>query len=170
MTGEGAAGRSLSPVPTGLLCTMVAARWHAALVDLLIAGAERAIADHGARSQLVRVAGAFELPLLCQAAAARSDLVVALGIVIRGETPHFDYVCQATTSGLLTAGLSSGTPIGFGVLTVDSEAQAVARCGGPGATEDKGYDATCAAFESHAALLGLAGVPGRAAGFTDAGS
>lgn len=156
MSGEGVPGAVPTAVPMGLQCTVVAARWHPTRMARLIAGAQRAAVEVGARCRIVRVTGAFELPVVCQRAAAVSDVVIALGIVVRGRTPHFDYVCQGVTSGLMAVGLSTGVPIGFGVLTVDTLAQADDRCGGPGAVEDKGYDATCAAFESFTALASLA--------------
>lgn len=161
MSGEGVPGALPTAVPMGLQCTIVAARWHHTRMERLIAGAQRASAEVGALCRVVRVTGAFELPVVCQRATAVSDVVIALGVVVRGRTPHFDYVCQGVTAGLMSVGLSTGVPIGFGVLTVDTLAQADERCGGPGAVEDKGYDATCAAFESFTALaaLGVAGQP-----------
>ena len=112
----------------------------------LVAGALRAVEEAGAQASVVRAVGSFELPVLAAAAArGGAEAVVALGVVIRGGTPHFDYVCRAATDGLSRVALDTGVPVGFGVLTCDDEAQALARCGGPGAEEDKGYEAACAA-------------------------
>ncbi len=96
---------------------------------------------------LQRVPGAFELPLAASYAIDQgADAVIALGVVIRGETPHFDYVCQSATDGLTTLQLSSKTPIGFGLLTVDNEAQALDRAGLEASKEDKGAEAVQAAL------------------------
>ncbi|MFC7406715.1 6,7-dimethyl-8-ribityllumazine synthase [Georgenia alba] len=140
----------------GLRVVVVAARWHDTVMDGLLAGAERALAGAGARTQVVRVPGSFELPVAAAAAArAGADAVVALGVVVRGETPHFDYVCQAATSGLTDVAVSTGVPVGFGVLTVDDEAQAVARAGLRGSREDKGAEAAEAAIATAVAIRAL---------------
>src|SRR5262249_45980033 len=97
---------------------------------------------------VVRVAGAFELPVMAQALARNHDAVVALGVVIRGGTPHFEYVCDAVTAGLTRVALDESTPIGNGVLTCDTEEQALDRAGLPGAAEDKGREATQAALDT----------------------
>ena len=98
---------------------------------------------------VVRVPGAFELPIAAKVLAEqRHDAVVALGVVIRGGTPHFEYVCQAATNGLTRVAIDTGTPIGFGVLTCDDEQQALDRCGLPGSSEDKGREAAVAAVET----------------------
>jgi 6,7-dimethyl-8-ribityllumazine synthase len=102
------------------------------------------------------VPGSFELPVVvARLAATGYDAVVALGVVIRGGTPHFDYVCRATTDGLTRVSLDTGVPIGFGVLTCDDEAQAVDRAGLDGSQEDKGYDAALAAVATAATLRDL---------------
>jgi 6,7-dimethyl-8-ribityllumazine synthase len=126
---------------------VVAAQWHTTVMDGLVAGAMRVLAEAGvAEAALVRVPGTFELPVAAQAlAVAGYDAVVALGVVIRGGTPHFEYVCRAATDGLNRVALDTGVPIGFGVLTCDDEQQALDRSGLPGAGEDKGADAAAAA-------------------------
>ena len=130
--------------------------WNGEILDALQAGAMRALAEAGISDPtLVRVPGAFELPLAAQALAAHHDVVVALGAVIRGGTPHFDYVCTAATDGLLRVSLDTGKPVGFGVLTCDTEEQAWARAGVDGSTEDKGFDVTAAALLTAVALGGL---------------
>lgn len=133
-------------VRAGAKVTIVAASWHTEVMSALIAGAQRACSEAGAICQVQRVPGSFELPLVAQRAAGTSDAVVVLGVVIRGETPHFDYVCSGVTHGIMTVMLSTDTPIGFGVLTCDTQEQAVARSGLPGSQEDKGYEATIAAL------------------------
>ena len=124
----------------------------------LVAGALRAVEEAGAQASVVRAVGSFELPVLAAAAArGGAEAVVALGVVIRGGTPHFDYVCRAATDGLSRVALDTGVPVGFGVLTCDDEAQALARCGGPGAEEDKGYEAACAAMSTALTLAAMRG-------------
>ena len=124
----------------------------------LVTGALRAVEEAGAQASVVRAVGSFELPVLAAAAArGGTEAVVALGVVIRGGTPHFDYVCRAATDGLSRVALDTGVPVGFGVLTCDDEAQALARCGGPGAEEDKGYEAACAAMSTALTLAAMRG-------------
>jgi 6,7-dimethyl-8-ribityllumazine synthase len=127
---------------------VVAARWHATVMDGLLGGAARALEDAGVETPTIaRVPGSFELPVVAQQLAGLGyDAVVALGVVIRGDTPHFEYVCSAATDGLTRVALDTGVPIGFGVLTCDDEAQALDRAGLPGSSEDKGYDAAQAAL------------------------
>jgi 6,7-dimethyl-8-ribityllumazine synthase len=114
----------------------------------LIGGATRACDQAGSTHELVRVSGAFELPLAAQLAArsGKFDALIALGVVIRGGTPHFEYVCSAATQGLLRVGLDSQMPIGFGLLTVDSEQQALDRAGLAYSPQDKGSEAVEAAL------------------------
>jgi 6,7-dimethyl-8-ribityllumazine synthase len=101
----------------------------------------------------LRVPGTFELPVAAaRLAACGIDAVIALGVVIRGGTPHFDYVCSAATAGLTQVAAATGMPVGFGVLTCDSEAQALDRAGLPGSAEDKGYEATAAALATAVTL------------------
>ena len=130
----------------GLRVAIVAASWHPRVMDGLIDGARRALADAGVVSvELVRVPGAFELPVACSCLAAAHDALVALGGVIRGGTPHFDYICQAATMGLTQVSVRTGVPVGFGVLTCDDDQQALDRAGLEGSSEDKGYEAATAA-------------------------
>ena len=131
----------------GSKVVIVASSWHTQVMDGLIAGAQRIIKEAGITPELHRVPGTFELPIAAKAAAlAGADVVVALGVVIRGGTPHFEYVCQAVTDGLSRVQLDSGIPIGFGVLTVDDEKQALDRAGLEGSKEDKGAEAVEAAI------------------------
>ena len=145
---------------SGLRVAVVAARWHQVVMDGLIAGASRALADCGVVSPtMVRVPGSFELPVTAARLVRDHDAVIALGVVIRGGTPHFNYVCLAATSGLTQVSVQSGVPIGFGVLTCDDEAQALARAGLEGSREDKGRDAALAAVATAVTLRDLPGPP-----------
>lgn len=131
----------------GLRVAIVASSWHDTVMDGLLAGATDACERSGALAEVFRVPGSFELPLAAQVAAgAGFDAVVALGVVIRGGTPHFEYVCQAAASGLARVALDTGVPVGFGLLTCDDEAQAIDRAGLPGSREDKGREAAEAAL------------------------
>jgi 6,7-dimethyl-8-ribityllumazine synthase len=131
-----------------LRVAVVAASWHERVMSGLIEGAHRALADHRVEAPVVvRVPGAFELPVVAASLAQQGyDAVVALGVVIRGGTPHFDYVCAAATDGLTRVALDHLTAVGFGVLTCDTEEQALDRAGLDGSSEDKGYDAAAAAL------------------------
>ena len=155
MSGTGAP--DLQVDGTGLYITVVAARWHTAVMDGLLAGAHRALLAAGVSEvREVRVPGSFELPIAASRAAHhRADAIVALGVVIRGGTPHFEYVCQAATQGLSDVALRSGVPVGFGLLTCDDEAQALDRAGLPGSREDKGAEAVNAAIATVLALRGI---------------
>ena len=113
----------------GVHVTIVASSWHEKVMGGLIAGAERACAKAGATFRTVRVPGSFELPLACKVACQTADAVVALGVVIRGGTPHFDYVCEGAAQGITQASLQTGKPIGFGVLACDNEELALDRAG-----------------------------------------
>jgi len=146
MSGQGAP--ALFVEGAGARVVVVASRWHTEVMDGLIAGAERALAEHGVTDvTLVRAPGSFELPILVQAYARTGvDAVIALGVIIRGGTPHFEYVSAATTDGLSRVALDTGVPIGFGLLTCDDEAQALDRAGLPGSSEDKGREAAEAAL------------------------
>ena len=128
---------------------VISARWHREICDALVEGAQRALSQAKIDiAPVIHVPGSFELPLAAQYALdAGADAAVVLGVVVRGETPHFDYVCQGVTQGIMNVSLSRSKPIGFGVLTVDTVTQAIARSGVSGSTEDKGYDATVAALE-----------------------
>ena len=131
---------------SALRIAIVAASWHTKVMDGLIAGARRGLADAGVTCvELVRVAGAFELPVASSRLALSYDAVVALGVVIRGGTPHFDYICQGATMGLIEVSVRTGVPVGFGVLTCDDEQQALDRAGLEGSSEDKGHEAATAA-------------------------
>jgi 6,7-dimethyl-8-ribityllumazine synthase len=131
-----------------LRVAVVAARWHEQVMDGLVAGAKRALdAYQVEQPSIVRVPGSFELPVVTGALAERGyEAVVALGVVIRGGTPHFDYVCSAATDGLARIAVDTGVAVGFGLLTCDTEEQALDRAGLEGSSEDKGYEATSAAL------------------------
>ncbi len=147
MSGAGAPDQK--PVDChDLRVAVVASSWHDQVMDGLLDGADRALRDYKVESPVVvRVPGAFELPVAAGALAAHGyDAVVALGVVIRGGTPHFEYVCNAATDGLTRVALDYTTAVGFGVLTCDTEEQALARAGIEGSSEDKGYEATSAAL------------------------
>ncbi|GII99080.1 6,7-dimethyl-8-ribityllumazine synthase [Sediminihabitans luteus] len=141
----------------GLRVTVVAASWHTQVMDGLLAGARGALERAGvANVRVVRVPGSFELPVAAARAAEHgADAVVALGVVIRGGTPHFEYVCAAATNGLTDVSVRTGVPVGFGVLTCDDEQQALDRAGLPGSREDKGAEAVEAAIATVVALRDL---------------
>jgi 6,7-dimethyl-8-ribityllumazine synthase len=144
MSGQGSP--ELDVDGTGLRVVIVAGSWHDEITDGLIAGATRALEASGASFDLVRVPGSFELPVVSKAALdAGADAVVALGVIIRGGTPHFEYVSSAATDGLTRVALDTGKPVGFGVLTLDDEQQGLDRAGLPGSKEDKGREAAEAA-------------------------
>lgn len=138
---------------TGLRLGVAAARWHGELAEKLL---ERALAAAQASGvadvTVLRVAGSVELPVAAQALARHCDAVVALGVVIRGGTAHFEYVCRSVTDGLTRVALDESTPVAHGVLTVDTVDQARERAGLPGSTEDKGWSATVAALDAAVAL------------------
>jgi 6,7-dimethyl-8-ribityllumazine synthase len=142
---------------SGLRVAVVAAEWHDEVMEGLLDGARRALADCKVESHsIVRAPGSFELPIVAQGMARRGfDAVVALGVVVRGGTPHFEYVCQAVTEGLSRVALDAGIPVGFGVLTCDTDEQALARAGLEGSTEDKGYEATHAAVSTALTLKSI---------------
>lgn len=142
----------------GLRVVVVAGTWHETITDGLIAGAQRVLSETGAEHSLVRVPGSFELAVAAQAAfAGGADAVVALGVIIRGGTPHFEYVSSATTDGLTRVALDAGKPVGFGVLTLDDEQQGLDRAGLPGSIEDKGGEAADAALRTALAIRDLRG-------------
>ena len=157
MSGEGAPAGLVDAA--GLSVAVVATRWYAELTDAMADSARRTAAECGVADDdvhLMRVPGAFELPVVAQALAADHDAVVCLGVVVRGGTPHFGYVCDAVTAGLTRVALDERTPVGFGVLTVDDDDQARDRAGLPGSREDKGREAALAALET-AVLLRATG-------------
>ncbi|MBK5217180.1 MAG: 6,7-dimethyl-8-ribityllumazine synthase [Propionibacteriales bacterium] len=139
LTGIDAAGAKVA---------IIAASWHTEVMDGLIAGAEATLAEVGIdNAKLVRVPGSFELPVVAQAyAKAGYDVVIALGVIIRGGTPHFEYVAASATDGLTRVALDTGVPVGFGLLTCDNDEQALERAGLAGSKEDKGREATEAAL------------------------
>jgi len=140
----------------GLSMAIVATRWNAAITDALVDRALAAAKACGIDSpSLVRVAGAVELPVVAAALARKHDAVACLGAVIRGGTPHFDYVCDAVTYGLTRVALDTGTPVGNGVLTCDTVEQAIERSGGAGSKEDKGWEAVIAALDTALVLRGI---------------
>jgi 6,7-dimethyl-8-ribityllumazine synthase len=152
-------GRPDASVPdaSGLRLGIAVTRWNSAITDVLLDRARDAAAKSGVTEPtVVHVAGAMELPVVCQGLADGHDAVVGLGVVIRGATPHFDYVCDTVTAGLLRVGLDARTPVGNGVLTVNTEEQAWERAGTPTSTEDKGFEATVAALDAALTLRGLA--------------
>jgi 6,7-dimethyl-8-ribityllumazine synthase len=140
----------------GLRLGIVASTWHSQICDALLEGALKVATEAGVTEPtVVRVLGAIEIPVVAQALAAQHDAVVALGVVIRGQTPHFDYVCDAVTAGLTRVSLDESTPIANGVLTTNDEQQALDRAGLPGSTEDKGAQAAAAALSTALVLHGL---------------
>ena len=155
-----AAGTTDSNGP--LRVAVVAAQWHEQVMEGLLSGARRAAVDVVAAAQPMagagievkefRVPGTFELPVAAARLAPRFDAIVALGVVIRGGTPHFEYVCSGATQGLVDVSVRTGTPVGFGVLTCDNEEQALDRAGLEGSSEDKGYEAFQAAVLTELAL------------------
>lgn len=146
MSGSGAPQLEVSAA--GKKIFVVATSWHTQIMDGLINGALRELDKAGAKEvSLYRIPGAFEMPLAAKWAFEQgADAVIALGVVIQGETPHFDYVCDSATSGLTKIQLEVGKPVGFGLLTVDNEDQALARAGLAGSKEDKGAEAVQAAL------------------------
>lgn len=170
MSGAGSPSPAMGQVDgRGRRLALVVASWHEKVVAGLVAGAHRAASSAGAEVTEFRVPGSFELPVAAQAAArAGFDGVVALGVIIRGGTPHFEYVSAGVTQGLTQVALDTSVPIGFGVLTCDTEVQALDRAGLPGSSEDKGAETVDAVL---ATLVTLAEIGGRArpyAGFTPA--
>ena len=135
---------------------IVASTWHSKICDALLAGARKVAAESGIDSPtVVRVLGAIEIPVVVQELARDHDAVIALGVVIRGETPHFDYVCDSVTQGLTRVALDASTPVANGVLTCNTEEQALARAGLPTSAEDKGAQATAAGLTAALTLRGL---------------
>jgi 6,7-dimethyl-8-ribityllumazine synthase len=155
VSGQGRPGAAVVDA-AGLSVAIAATRWHAEITDMLT---ERAVAAARAcgtgQPLVVRVAGAVELPVVAAELATQHDAVVCLGAVIRGGTPHFEYVCDAVTAGLTRVALDAGTPVGNGVLTCDSVEQARDRAGLPDSHEDKGWDAAVAALDTALILRSL---------------
>jgi 6,7-dimethyl-8-ribityllumazine synthase len=140
----------------GVRLAIVATRWHREITDSLVERAVRAAAACGVPDPLViRVAGAIELPVVAAELASCYDAVACLGVVIRGGTPHFEYVCDSVTAGLTRVALDSGTPVGNGVLTCDTVESAIDRSGLPGSREDKGWEAVVAALDTALVLRAI---------------
>lgn len=137
-----------------LRVAVVAASWHEQVMAGLLDGTLEALKKHQVESPVVvRVPGSFELPVVADALARQGfDAVIALGVIIRGGTPHFEYVSAAATDGLNRVALDHGIPVGFGLLTCDNDEQALDRAGLPGSKEDKGYEATSAALQTAVTL------------------
>ena len=131
-----------------LKAIVITAAWHESICEALVAGAIRGFQAAGiAQPTLRTVAGSFELPLAAQLAFDEGfDVAVIVGVVLKGETPHFDYVCQGVTQGVMDVSLSRSKPIGFGVLMCETIQQAIDRAGLPASKEDKGYDSALAAL------------------------
>jgi 6,7-dimethyl-8-ribityllumazine synthase len=157
MAGDGRPELAV-PLCAGIRLGLVASRWHGVVTEQMLQRSRAAASDAGlAAPTLARVAGVVELPVVCQAMARGHDAVVALGVVIRGATPHFEYVCDAVTSGLTRVSLDEGVPVGFGVLTCSDERQARERAGLADSAEDKGYEACIAALQAATVLRDLGG-------------
>lgn len=153
-------GAGIPDVPemdaSDLTLAIVASTWHPKICNALLDGARRVAEDCGITDPtVVRVHGAIEIPVVAQELAGSHDAVVALGVVIRGETPHFDYVCDAVTQGLTRVSLDAATPVANGVLTTENEHQALDRAGLPDSAEDKGSQATAAALSTALTLRHL---------------
>ncbi|MBS2966129.1 6,7-dimethyl-8-ribityllumazine synthase [Actinocrinis puniceicyclus] len=161
MSGTGAPQLVVDPADlrkcAQLRVGIVAAQWHTEVMDALLDNAREALAEIGiAEPRVLRVPGCFELPVAAYAMAKRRyDAIIALGVVVRGGTPHFEYVCRAATDGLAKLAVESGIPVGFGVLTCDTEQQALDRAGLPGSAEDKGREAALSAVATALTLKGL---------------
>jgi 6,7-dimethyl-8-ribityllumazine synthase len=153
MSGEGAPTLTVEGAE-GLTVVVIASQWHATVMDGLLAGARRGLRDAGVSDVTeLRVPGVFELPVAAaRITTSNVDAVVALGVVIRGDTPHFEYVCEAATTGLTLVAARTGVPIGFGVLTCDDERQALDRAGLADSHEDKGQEAAMAAVATAVTL------------------
>jgi 6,7-dimethyl-8-ribityllumazine synthase len=135
---------------------IVASTWHSKICEALLAGARKVATESGIDNPtVVRVHGAVELPVVAQELARNHDAVIALGVVIRGATPHFEYVCDAVTQGLTRVSLDASTPVGNGVLTTNTEEQALQRAGLPTSVEDKGAQAAGAALTAALTLRDL---------------
>ena len=155
MSGSGAPEISHTD-GTGLKVTIVAAQWHEAIATGLVEGARRALTASNVAFTEIRVPGSFELAVVAKAALeAGADAVVALGVIIHGGTPHFEYVADAATTGLTQVSVTSGKPIGFGLLTLDDEQQGLDRAGLPDSTEDKGAEAAEAAVATAVLLRSI---------------
>ncbi len=140
------------PDVTGATVAVVTSHWNEEITARLHAEAVAAAKEAGAEVTEVTVVGALEIPVVVQRLAQSHDTVVALGCVIKGGTPHFDYVCDSVTAGLTRIALDTSTPIGNGILTCNTQQQAIDRSGAPGSQENKGRDAMIAALHTYAVL------------------
>lgn len=157
MSGEGRP-QVRAPHAPDLRLAIVAIRWHTEIAERMLRRALDAAGEAGiVEPRVVRVPGSMELPVVSQQLTHDHDAVVALGVVIRGGTPHFEYVCESVTSGLGRVALDEATAVGNGVLTVDTREQAVERAGFEGSVEDKGFEATAAALDTALVLRELRG-------------
>jgi len=155
---SGAGSPEITTDGTGMKITIVAGSWHEEITNGLLEGARRVLRESGAEVTEVRVPGSFELPVVSKAALENgADAVVALGVIIRGGTPHFEFVSDAATSGLTRVAIETGRPVGFGVLTLDDEQQGLDRAGLPGSKEDKGAEAAEAALATAAVIRDIRG-------------
>lgn len=157
-------GASVPDLPvfdaSGLRLAIVASTWHNRICDSLLDGARRVAAGAGINDPtVVRVLGSIEIPVVAQELTGNHDAIVALGVVIRGATPHFDYVCDAVTQGLTRVSLDASTPVANGVLTTNNEQQALERAGLPDSPEDKGEQAAAAALSTALTLRDLRAAP-----------
>ncbi|MEZ7904323.1 MAG: 6,7-dimethyl-8-ribityllumazine synthase [Aquiluna sp.] len=154
MSVSGAPNLKVSAV--GKKVVIVATSWHPEIMAGLIAGAQKELNVSGAVDvQLNMVPGAFELPLAAKWAFEKgADIVIALGVVIQGGTPHFDYICSSATEGLTRVQLDANKPLGFGLLTVNDEQEALNRAGLEGSKEDKGAEAVQAALAMSVLMAG----------------
>ena len=155
MSGEGRPDPAAVDA-SGLTLAIAATRWHAEITDSLVLRATAAAAACGVPDPLiVRVPGAIELPVVAAELALHHDAVACLGVVIRGGTPHFTYVCDSVTAGLTRVALDARVPVGNGVLTCDTVESARDRCGLPGSHEDKGWEAVVAALDTALVLRSI---------------
>lgn len=160
---SGAGAPAVHTDGTGLRVAVVASSWHEPIMNGLIDGTRRGLADAqvaAADTTLVRVPGSFELGVVAAELVRHHDAVVALGVVIRGGTPHFEYVCAAATEALSALARTSGVPIGFGLLTCDDEDQGLDRAGLADSREDKGHEAASAAVATAVVLRDLRAAQG----------
>jgi 6,7-dimethyl-8-ribityllumazine synthase len=155
VSGEGAATIGV-PDARGLRLAIVATRWHEDLVDALLRSARAAAEEAQVEDvRVVRVAGSLEIPVVAAELAATYDAVVALGVVLRGGTVHFDHVCRLVSDGCARVALDAGTPVAQGILMCETIDQARDRAGLPGSREDKGREAVVAALDTALTLRGL---------------
>ncbi len=165
MSGEGAAAQ-VQVDAADIRLAILASRWHAEIVDALLDSALRTARQAGAHDPtVVRVTGCLEVPVVAAKLAADHDAVVALGLVLRGGTVHFEHVCRVVADGCARVALDAETPVAQGVLMCDTMSQARDRAGLPGSAEDKGRQATLAALQTAVTLRGLRQGGRRTAGF-----